>query len=342
MNDIDVIYAMLPQADLRVATASRKQTQQVQCICGSAVQTDSVVGMVDRQGCFVWYELLTTDVAAAKAFYRDVIGWESQDATTPAFTYSLFMSSSGAVAGLMDLPEEGRRMGATPRWVGYVAVDDIDATADRVRKLGGRIYVPPTDSNIGRLSIVADAQAADFALVDGLKPERRATAPDAPGHVGWHELLAADGASAFAFYAELFGWKKAEAVGPKSAVESYQLFAADGVTMGGIFTKFARERVPFWLYYFNVADVAQAVARVRAGGGKVVQGPTELPDGSWIVRCIDPQDTMFALQGKSSQRGAEQPAAEIGWSTKWGDFASRGRMIVRPEAKPNTKPKPQR
>jgi hypothetical protein len=34
MNDIDVIYAMLPQADLRVATASRKQTRQVQCICG--------------------------------------------------------------------------------------------------------------------------------------------------------------------------------------------------------------------------------------------------------------------------------------------------------------------
>ena len=30
----------------------------------------------------------------------------------------------------MDIPEEGRRMGTTPRWVGYVAVDDTDATAD--------------------------------------------------------------------------------------------------------------------------------------------------------------------------------------------------------------------
>jgi hypothetical protein len=294
--------------------------------------------MVERQGRFVWYELLTTDVAAAKTFYRDVIGWQSQDTGTSAFAYSLFTSSSGVVAGLMDLPEEGRRMGATPRWVGYVAVDDIDAAADRLRKLGGAIYLPPTDSNIGRLSIVADAQAADFALVAGLKPERQHTPSDAPGQVGWHELLASDSAKAFAFYNQLFGWEKAEIAGPKSSVESYQVFAADGVTMGGIFTKFSREPVVFWLYYFNVADVAQAAARVKAGGGIIAQGPTELLDGSWIVRCIDPQGAMFALQGKSSERGVGRSAAEIGWSTEWGNFASRGRMMVQPQSKPITKP----
>jgi predicted enzyme related to lactoylglutathione lyase len=294
--------------------------------------------MVDRQGRFVWYELLTTDVAAAKAFYRDVLGWESQDARTSAFAYSLFTSSSSAVAGLMDLPEEGRRMGATPRWVGYVAVDDIDAAADRLRKLGGKIYLPPTDSNIGRLSIVADAQTADFALVSGLKPELQYTPSDAPGQIGWHELLAADSAKAFAFYTELFGWEKVEAAGPASSVESYQVFAEDGVTLGGIFTKSSRDPVVFWLYYFNVADVAQAAARVKAGGGRVVRGPTELLDGSWIVRCIDPQGAMFALQGKSSEGGAEQSAVEVGWSTEWGGFASRGRMIVQPQ--PNLQPKP--
>jgi uncharacterized protein len=287
--------------------------------------------MVDRQGRFAWYELLTTDVAAAKAFYRDVVGWDSQDATTAAFAYNLFTSSSDAVAGLMELPEEGRRMGATPRWIGYVAVDDIDAAAARLKQLGGAIYVPPTDSNIGRVSIVADAQAVDFALIGGLKLQRRPAVSDAPGQVGWHELVALDGAKAFAFYAELFGWKKAKAL---EGEESYLLFAADGVTMGGTFTKYPHERVPFWLYYFNVADVAQAAARVRAGGGRIAQGPTELPDGSWIVRCIDPQGAMFALQGKSSRRDTEQPAVEIDWSSKWGGFASHGKMILPPQRKP--------
>jgi uncharacterized protein len=292
---------------------------------------DGVVGMVDRQGRFAWYELLTTDVAAAKIFYRDVIGWESQDATTPAFAYSRFASPHGGpVAGLMELPEEGRRMGATPRWIGYVAVNDIDATADRLRELGGVIYVPPTDSNIGRVSIVADPQAVDFALVGGLKPERQPAVSDEPGQVGWHELVAMDGAKAFAFYAKLFGWKKAEA--PKGE-DSYQLFAVDGVAMGGTFTKFPHEQFPFWLYYFNVADVAQAAARVRAGGGRIMQGPTEMPDGSWIARCVDPQGAIFALQGKSNERGAEQPTVEIGWSSEWGSFASRGRIVVPPEQK---------
>ncbi len=174
--------------------------------------------MVDRQGRFAWYELLTTDVAAAKAFYRDVVGWDSQDATTAAFAYNLFTSSNDAVAGLMELPEEGRRMGATPRWIGYVAVDDIDAAAARLKQLGGAIYVPPTDSNIGRVSIVADAQAVDFALVGGLKLQRRPAVSDAPGQVGWHELVAVDGAKAFAFYAELFGWKKAKALEGESPI----------------------------------------------------------------------------------------------------------------------------
>jgi predicted enzyme related to lactoylglutathione lyase len=295
--------------------------------------------MIDHQCRFAWYELVTTDVAGAKTFYHDVVGWNSQNAATPAFAYDLFTSSNGAVAGLMELPEEGRRMGATPRWVGYVAVDDIDATADRLRQLGGTIYLQPTDSNIGRISIVADAQAANFALVGGLKPQRQPVASDVPGQVGWHELLAADSAQAFVFYSQLFGWKQAEAAGPKSAVESYQLFAADGVTMGGIFTKFARAPFPFWLYYFNVDDVAQATARVRAGGGQVAQGPTELPDGSWVVRCIDPQGAMFALQGNSSERVAEHPAAEVGWSTEWGGFVSRGKVVAAAQGMPNAKSK---
>jgi len=296
--------------------------------------------MVDPQSRFAWYELLTTDMAAAKAFYRDVVGWDARDASTPDMAYSLLTFSDVPVAGLMELPEEGRRMGATPRWVGYVAVNDVDATADRLRRLGGAVFVPPTDSNIGRVSIVADPQMATLALVGGLKPDLRRAAPHEPGQVGWHELLAADGAKAFAFYRELFGWQKAQAETETVPMESYQLFAAGGVTMGGMFTKLARVRVPFWLYYFNVADVARSAEHVRAGGGKVAQGPTELPDGSWIVRCIDPQGATFALQGKSSQRSVEQPAAQLGWSAEWGGFASRGRVIA--AAKPNPKSKPKR
>ena len=123
--------------------------------------------MVDHQGRFVWYELLTTDIAAAQVFYGKVVGWDARDASTPDFAYRMFTVGNAPMAGLMNLPEEGLRKGATPRWLGYVAVDDVDMTAERVRCLGGTIYVPPTDiPNVGRFSVIADPQGAMFDVIE--------------------------------------------------------------------------------------------------------------------------------------------------------------------------------
>jgi len=145
-------------------------------------------------------------------------------------------------------------------------------------------------------------------------------------------LLAADGMKAFTFYSELFGWQPAPR--EKDLLESYQLVSAGGRTIGGIFNKLSRVPVPFWLYYFEVSDIVQAVARVKEGGGRVVQGPMELLGGSWIARCIDPQGAMFSLQGKTSQTIVEPASTrELGWSTEWGGFASRGKVVAPPSAK---------
>ena len=125
--------------------------------------------MVDYHGRFAWYELITTDVTAAEAFYTKVVGWGAQDASTPGLPYTLFTAGKASASGLMELPVEARRMGATPRWMGYVGVKDVDAMADRLKALGGAVYVPPTNSNIGRISVVADPQTANLALVQGLQ-----------------------------------------------------------------------------------------------------------------------------------------------------------------------------
>src|SRR5260370_124198 len=162
--------------------------------------------MVDNPGRFTWYELITTDMAAARAFYAEVVGWGTRDASTADLAYTLFTTAGASVSGLMDLPQDARKMGATPRWMGYVGVDDVDATADRIKRFGGAVYVPPTNSNIGRISVVADPQTATLALVGGLKTGQQQPAElDEPGHVGWHELLAADWEQPFAFSVELSG-----------------------------------------------------------------------------------------------------------------------------------------
>jgi hypothetical protein len=117
-----------------------------------------------------------------------------------------------------------------------------------------------------------------------------------PGHIGWHELHAGDGASAFDFYAGEFGWTKAEAM-DMGAMGTYQLFAAGGEAIGGIMTKPPQMPSPAWLFYFIVPDIDSAAARVTAGGGQVLQGPVQVPGGGWIVHCMDPQRAMFALVG---------------------------------------------
>jgi predicted enzyme related to lactoylglutathione lyase len=80
----------------------------------------------------------------------------------------------------------------------------------------------------------------------------------------------------------------------------YQLFATGGdanrgEAVGGMMTKMPEMPVPFWLYYFNVDALDAAIVRVKNAGGQVVNGPHEVPGGSWIAQCIDPQGAMFAI-----------------------------------------------
>jgi predicted enzyme related to lactoylglutathione lyase len=263
--------------------------------------------MPDSHGRFVWYELATTDMEAAKAFYAAVVGWGAQDASMAGRGYTLFTVGGVAVSGLMSLPEEARNSGFRPSWLGYVGVDDVDATAKRLKELGGAVYVPPTDiPNISRFAVAADPQMAMFALFKWLSPGHEEPVQlSAAGRVGWHELLAVDWEKAWAFYRELFGWQKANA--DAGAMGTYQLFSAGGEAIGGMFTKPSTvpATVPasFWLYYFNIGDIDVAMRRVKAGGGNILDGPIEVPGDRWIVQCTDPQGALFALMGKRSHSG---------------------------------------
>ncbi len=278
--------------------------------------------MVDYPGRFVWYELITTDLGATKAFYAEVVGWGVREASTPDLAYSLFTAGTVPVVGLMELPEQARKSGATPRWAGYVGVNDIDATAKQLKLLGGTVYVPPTNTNIGRISIVADPQTAAFALVEQLEPGLRQPAElDKAGWIGWHELLADDWEQVFGFYGELFGWQKADAAALSAG--TYQSFSAGGQTIGGMVTKRPSQPVAAWLYFIDVGDVEAAAERVKAAGGNIFEGPLELSSGSWIIRCTDPQGATFALRGTRN-------VDAIGWSAEWGEFSSKGRLVKPP------------
>jgi uncharacterized protein len=253
--------------------------------------------MSTAHGSFVWYDLMTTDTAAAQTFYRNVLGWSAQDAGMPDMSYTILSAGEIPLGGLMALPEEARNAGARPGWLGYVAVDDVDASAARAKQAGGAVHRAPADiPGVGRFAVIADPQGAVLTLFKGSVEQGPSAAPGSPGHVGWRELLATDWEPAFDFYSELFGWTKAEPfdMGPMGV---YQLFATGGVTIGGMMTKPDSVPAPFWLYYFAVEGIDAATTRVQANGGQLLNGPHEVPGGVWIVQFLDPQGAMFALVG---------------------------------------------
>jgi predicted enzyme related to lactoylglutathione lyase len=242
---------------------------------------------------FCWYELMTSDTAAAGKFYGEVVGWKAEEAQG-AMPYTTFMTPAGPpVGGMMGLPPEASQ----PGWIGYVAVDDLDGATAKASELGGTVHRQPSDiPGVGRFSVVADPFGAVFMLFRAASGFSMPS-PDGEGvgFVAWRELMAGDLEKAWAFYSALLGWTKDtdHDMGPMGA---YRLFKTGGdKTVGGIMTKPASLPASFWTYYFTVAGVRAAAGRLTAAGGKVMNGPMQVPGGDWIVQAMDPQGGIFAL-----------------------------------------------
>ena len=252
-------------------------------------------GLPKLKGKFVWYDVMTTDTKAAESFYTKVIGWNAKDSGMPDQCYTLLSAGATMVAGLMPIPEDARKAGVGPAWMGYIGVDDVDAYAKLVKKAGGAIHKGPDDiPGVGRFAVAGDPHGAGFMLFAPNSAEQPApVAPGTPGHIGWHELYAGDRESAWSFYSGLFGWTKDVAV--ESPAGPYQTFATGDSPVGGMMTKPPHVPMPGWLFYFNVDAIDAAIGRVKANGGEVLHGPMEVPGGSWIAQCRDPQGAMFAI-----------------------------------------------
>ncbi len=254
----------------------------------------------DKQGDFVWYELMTSDANAAQAFYGSLLGWDYADSGTEGMDYRLGSKAGADVVGLMALTEEMTAGGARPAWVGYIAVDDIQAALAAVEAAGGQRYMDAQHMpGVGHMAMVADPQHATFYL---MQPEGEGPATSFAkyepklGHCAWNEYGASDPAGAGRFYNGLFGWEQAEVM-DMGELGEYTMYRHGDYMIGGIYPLMSSDAAAHWLFYFRVADIEEAARKIAELGGQVVIEPQEIPGGDYSLSAADPQGAMFGLVG---------------------------------------------
>jgi hypothetical protein len=254
---------------------------------------------INKPGDFIWYELLTKDAEAAQKFYAGVLGWTFTDSGQPDMDYRIVQAGPHPIGGLMAITQEMTDHGARPTWLGYIAVDDVDATVAEIQKRGGGVQMPAMDiPMVGRIAMVADPQGAPFYVMKPSGEGKSLAFSDdcpRPGHCAWNELLTTDQPASWTFYGDLFGWKK-DGEMDMGPMGQYQ-FIRHGTMIGAIMPAAPEMGPPRWNQYFRVENIDTAKAAVEAGGGKILHGPQEIPGGDFAMNCADPQGAPFGLVG---------------------------------------------
>lgn len=242
---------------------------------------------------FVWFDLLTSNIAVASDFYRDVIGWDIRDAQMPGREYSLITMGHTMIGGVTKPAAELTDLGGA-LWLGYLGVDNVDAVAADVEERGGRIHRAAQDiPGVGRYAVVSDPQGAAFVLFSspGMPTPTFVRSTDY-GRVGWHELQTVDQAAAMSFYAAVFGW--AEDASTKLQ-DRTPFFALPNEPVAGEVAQKGPLGRPAWLHYFVVSNVSDATRRVVMGQGSVVESPNSVIGLGIVAQCVDPQGARFGL-----------------------------------------------
>jgi predicted enzyme related to lactoylglutathione lyase len=118
--------------------------------------------LVNAPGALAWNDLLTADVEASAAFYRELFGWDVDPIPGAGGQYWSIANGGAKNGGLMPMPPGGH-----PAWNLYFAVADTGAAMARAGELGGQVVMGPMDVPGGRFAIIRDPQNAVFSVLDG-------------------------------------------------------------------------------------------------------------------------------------------------------------------------------
>jgi predicted enzyme related to lactoylglutathione lyase len=250
------------------------------------------------QGSFCWHEIGSRDAAKAKAFYAELLGWDTMDRPMgpgPDDIYTMLRVGDADVAGLYGL--NGEHVADVPsHWRTYIWVDDVDATTAKATSLGATVITEPMDMpGIGQFAAIQDPTGAIFAVYKGSGHTGAAQLGNTPGGVSWNELMTPDAAKAKAFYTELIGWT---AKGQDMGGFEYTVLSKGEDMVGGLMEMSGPEFTgvpPHWMNYVTVTDVDATAQKAKDLGGEVVHGPADIPNIGRFAILKDPTGAVFSV-----------------------------------------------
>jgi uncharacterized protein len=246
-----------------------------------------------KPGMFSWADLATSDQAAAKKFYGELLGWQGEDLPMgQGGTYTMARHEGKDVAGISAQRPEEKQQKIPPHWNVYFTVTDVDEMASKAGRIGGKIVAAPMDvMDVGRMAVIQDPSGAMFCLWQA-KKHNGASWVNAAGGLCWAELETSNVDACGSFYNRLFGWtQKPQDVGNFK----YTVFNEGQEQRAGMMGQMHPGTPSHWTVYFGADDCDKRTAKAKSLGAKVVVEPQDIPNVGRFSMLFDPQGAFFAL-----------------------------------------------
>ena len=249
-------------------------------------------------GTFSWPELASKNADEAKKFYGELFGWTYDDNEMgQGGVYSFIQLKGARIGALYGMRKEELASGIPPHWNSYVTVENVDASAAKVKELGGKLMAEPFDvMDAGRMVPARDPQGAAFCLWQA-KKHHGAQILGEPGALVWTELMTTDANGAERFYTALFPWATSKIQAPQGPPYTVFKRRSDDTGIGGMMQITPQmPGVPtHWYPYFAVSDCDAVAAKAKGLGAQVHVPPTQIPGTGKFAVFSDPQGASFAI-----------------------------------------------
>src|SRR5262249_11091303 len=215
-------------------------------------------------GKFVWADLVTDDVSAARKFYQNLFGWTFRSTGN----YLIAANNERPLCGMFQKPRpEGRN--AKPRWFGYLSTKNVEKAQKTVSQLGGRVLAPAQKfPKRGEQAVFSDPEGAVFGVVKSSDGDPEDFLAD-PGDWIWIQLLSRDARKAAEFYRAVARYDIVENTS-KNRINDY-ILTSEGYARATVRAiPSANTKVqPTWLPFVRVKSVGESVALAKQLGGQV-------------------------------------------------------------------------